>query len=171
MAARKGRERLAGAGGGRDQGIPAGLDEGHARCCGSVGSRKRDSNQRSMAGWKPDNDILKYGEDLPKERHPRDAAMRSTVSPILCSASTHRGDAHRQGSGAQPPGRHLLPFGPHRAEPDGSNLRIDAARVFNVIGRRPLMTDGGEVGRVARVVSPITIIRSSGSAISFNTAS
>src|SRR5256885_17036378 len=25
---------------------------GHARCCGSVGSRKRDSNQRLMAGWK-----------------------------------------------------------------------------------------------------------------------
>src|SRR5438132_1988857 len=43
---------------------------GHARCCGSVGSRKRDSNQRSMAGGKADNDILKYGEDLPKERHP-----------------------------------------------------------------------------------------------------
>src|SRR5436190_16743180 len=43
---------------------------GQARRCGSVGSRKRDSNQRAMAGWKPDTDIPKYGEDLPKQRHP-----------------------------------------------------------------------------------------------------
>src|SRR5256885_15524518 len=43
---------------------------GHARCCGSVGSRKRDSNQRSMAGWKTGKDILKNGGDLSKEGHP-----------------------------------------------------------------------------------------------------
>src|SRR2546422_8466940 len=40
--------------------------------------------------------------------------------------------------------RSLL-FGPYGTEADRPGLRIDAARVFYVIGRCSVMTDGGEV--------------------------
>src|SRR3989442_7200731 len=99
--------------------------------------------------------MLKYGEDLPKERHPprcRDAFHG--LPDLVVRRRRARRHAHRERPARQPPGHYLLLFGPYGTEADRPGLRIDAARVVYVIGRCSVMTDGGEVGRVARVVSP-----------------
>src|SRR2546429_5938476 len=62
---------------------------------------------------------------------------------------------------------YLLLLGPYGTEADRPGLRIDAARVFYVIGRCSVMTDGGEVGRVARVDRKSTRLNSSHGYISY----
>src|SRR5207244_10989670 len=110
------------------------------RCGGPEGLRKRDSTQRSMAGGKPDNDILKYGEDLPKQRPPprRRDAFHGLPDLVVGGRCAGR-DAHRERPARQPPGHYLLLLGPYGTEADRPGLRIDAARVFYVIGRCPVM--------------------------------
>src|SRR5438034_4190340 len=99
--------------------------------------------------------MLKYGEDLPKERHPpRRGDAFHGLPDLVVRRRRARRHTHRERPARQPPGHYLLLFGPHGTEADRPGLRIDAARVFYVIGRCPVMTDGGEVGGVARVVSP-----------------
>src|SRR3989454_12108223 len=87
--------------------------------------------------------MLKYGEDLPKERPPprrRDAFHG--LPDLVVRRRRARRHTHRERPARQPPGHYLLLLGPYGTEADRPGLRIDAARVFYVIGRCSVMTDG-----------------------------
>src|SRR2546426_7938537 len=73
--------------------------------------------------------MLKYGEDLPKERHPprrRDAFHG--LPDLVVRRRRARRHTHRERPARQPPGHYLLLLGPYGTEADRPGLRIDAAR-------------------------------------------
>src|SRR5690349_15641679 len=141
--------------------LPAAI-RGQARRCGSVGSRKRDSNQRAMTGWKPDNDMMEIWRRFPEAATlPRQLLQRyspgrrdalDSLADFVVRGRGARSDSHGHRSVGEPAFPALLGFAAHGTEPDGTRLGIDAGRVLDVVGRRLLVTDRREVCGVARVV-------------------
>src|SRR5690349_9838487 len=143
--------------------LPAAVS-GQARRCGSVGSRKRDSNQRAITGWKPDRDMIEIWRRFPEvatglaaqySLHGDPSRRRYALdglTDLVVGRRGSRSNSHCHRSLREPACSALLRLPAHGAEADGARLGIDARRVLDVVGRRLLVTDRREVRGVARVI-------------------